>query len=135
MKKRQVHRTYSSEIIAERAEQRRLAPGASVVLKTVAEFWNVSVDEILGDARPMRVTHPRKVVMWLLNVHCGHSSAEIGRLMRRDHTTILSGARSIEGLRKTDARLDEQLEHLGRVLGLASVMRMQSGAARSAVKR
>ena len=59
----------------------------------VLRVTGISHREILAHIREKRVIEARFIVMLALRKH-GLSSASIGRMLNRDHTTILSGMQS-----------------------------------------
>jgi len=84
----------------------------------VAKYYGVSVHEILSARRTANIVRPRQVGYYLAKMLTGKSLPEIGRRFGgRDHTSALSGIRKIERLRKTDAVLEADLQHLANALG------------------
>lgn len=65
------------------------------VLCVVEKHFLVCRDEIFSVVRTERVCLARWVVMWLLR-NKGMSSPEIGRILSKDHGTIIWGVQSIE---------------------------------------
>jgi chromosomal replication initiator protein len=63
-------------------------PTPSVVLENIAEEYGVSVEEITGPRRSPYIYNARIAAIRDLK-SIGMSSVEIGRLLNRDHTTIL----------------------------------------------
>jgi len=72
-------------------------PGAQVILKTpaqivlseVAEKHNMTVREMKGRSRKLRFIKARQEASFQLNFELKYSLSQIGRLLWRDHTTIL----------------------------------------------
>lgn len=67
------------------------------LLTEVSEQTGVSKKAILGDGRSDSVTIARRMVYKLAVEFFGLSSAKTGKLMGRDHTTVLSGIKSLNG--------------------------------------
>ena len=60
------------------------------ILKTVADFYDVSEKEILSQNRKRDIAHPRQVVMYLMREDLKYSYPLIGaKLGGRDHTTVI----------------------------------------------
>jgi chromosomal replication initiation ATPase DnaA len=59
-------------------------------LRNAAQAYGVHQDEITGRSRTRTVCQARYAVMCALD-DCGWSSVRIGKLLNRDHTTILHG--------------------------------------------
>ena len=74
-------------------------------LQAVERHCGVSMLELLGERRARAIARPRQVAMWLASKTTMASLPKIGRIMRRDHTTILHGIRVIEKMRERDADL------------------------------
>lgn len=88
------------------------------ILGQVAEYYEVSMEDLLEQSRKAKLVRPRQVAMYLLKEHYRLSLPAIAEKMRRDHTTVLHGVRQIraaaEGvdlkrqLRELKARLDHK---------------------------
>lgn len=62
------------------------------ILDSIARRWRVTFDEVLGGARDKRASAARHELfasLW----GSGWTYSEIGRVLRRDHTTIMAGVR------------------------------------------
>lgn len=66
------------------------------VLAEVAAAYVVDVETLKGSSRAARVVEARHVAFWVLRQQ-GLSLPAIGRLMNRDHKTVLHGVRRVEG--------------------------------------
>jgi chromosomal replication initiator protein len=87
------------------------------IQKLVATRFSVTRADILSARRTATVVKPRQIAMYLAKILTPRSLPEIGRRFGgRDHTTVLHAVRKIEGLAKTDAGLNEELELLKRML-------------------
>ena len=60
------------------------------LIQTVAEFYAISIEDVLGDCRKKELTLPRQITMYLLReeIKCSYPliGAELGG---RDHTTAI----------------------------------------------
>jgi chromosomal replication initiation ATPase DnaA len=68
---------------------------AERVLVAVARYYDVTVAGLSSPSRRRELTRPRQVAMFLLHVHLGLSYPAIGRLLGRDHSTIVHGVRRV----------------------------------------
>jgi len=87
------------------------------VLDEVTTVFDVTVGEILSSSRHRDVVHARQVAAWLLRAG-GLSSPQIGRILGRDHTTVLYGVNRVEAdpvLRKVAGELLDAGNDLGGV--------------------
>lgn len=62
------------------------------ILEAVSRYFGVPVEQIKGKARNKNIVVPRQLAMYLLREDAHLSTPDIGRLLNRDHTTILHGA-------------------------------------------
>lgn len=92
---------------------KREAPDINKVFSTVASYYHISIDELLGARRQKELVRPRQVVMYLLKNETNLSFPIIGREMRgKDHTTIMHGVKKIEAGITTDPTLSGELSEL-----------------------
>jgi len=69
----------------------------SAILLAVARFFGVRVDDLKGRSRNKQVVVPRQIAMYML-CEDGHlSTPDAGRLLNRDHTTVLHGMKQVAG--------------------------------------
>jgi len=80
------------------------------IVTTVADFYGITVKEIMSKSRSRRIARPRQLVMYLAREETDFSLPHIGReLGDRDHTTVLYGHSRIEDLVETDPSLGREL--------------------------
>ena len=95
-------------------------PGVSIdtIKQKVAEFYGVSIADIISHRSTASIVKPRHVAFYLSKTMTLRSLPAIGRRFGgRDHTTILHGVRKIEALLKTNAQLAEEVNRIRKVLG------------------
>jgi hypothetical protein len=73
------------------------------VLRCVARSYLVSLDELSGKDRHKNIAEARLVAYWLLRTLTKLSFPEIGRAVRRDHTSAMKGLKSVLRRRERDA--------------------------------
>ena len=87
------------------------------IQKTVAEYSQIRLSDMLSKRRSRSVARPRQLAMTLSRELTSHSLPEIGEAFGgRDHTTVLHACRRIEGLCATDGRIREDKAKLVRLL-------------------
>jgi len=87
------------------------------IQRTVADYFNLRLAEMLSQRRARSISRPRQVAMYLSKQLTSRSLPEIGRRFGgRDHTTVMHGVRKIEDLRRDDSQLDEDITRLSRLL-------------------
>ena len=71
------------------------------IQKTVAEYYNIKLSDLLSKRRSRSITRPRQMAMALTKELTNHSLPEIGEAFNgRDHTTVLHACKKILELRK-----------------------------------
>jgi len=87
------------------------------IQRTVAEYYNIKLSDLLSKRRNRAVARPRQVAMALSKELTNHSLPEIGDAFGgRDHTTVLHACRKIAELRDSSADLAEDHKNLSRLL-------------------
>lgn len=87
------------------------------IQKTVAEYFNIKISDLLSKRRSRSVARPRQVAMALSKELTNHSLPEIGDAFGgRDHTTVLHACRTIRAMVADDASLQEDWANLIRIL-------------------
>lgn len=83
------------------------------IIKMVAGFYNVGVDELLGIRRTKELVYPRQIVMHLLRTELNLSFPTIGREVGgKDHTTVMYACDKIEKEMKKNEVLQKELTTL-----------------------
>lgn len=92
-------------------------PSLEAIIKAVALYYNVSRIDILSPRREAALVYARHVVCYLARELTLLAYPTIGRLLNRDHTSVLHGAQKITRLRLTDEKLAQDLLNLRSLLG------------------
>lgn len=87
------------------------------IQKTVADYYQLRLADLLSKRRSRSLARPRQVAMILAKELTEHSLPEIGDAFGgRDHTTVIHACRTIRELCETDGKLRQDWEKLLRVL-------------------
>jgi chromosomal replication initiator protein len=86
------------------------------VQQVVAAYFGLSMSEMLGPNRTLRIVRPRQIAMFLAKTEGLHSFPEIGKVFGRDHTTILHAVRTIQELMETDRVVVHYVDELKRLI-------------------
>jgi chromosomal replication initiator protein len=106
--------------LARQALKDRLAPegrppDADRILKTVAGYYNVKVQDLCSSKRHKQVALPRQVAMYLVRELVAMSYPEIGRRFGgKDHSTVMSACRKINRLLEEEPSVRQAVEHIRR---------------------
>jgi len=81
------------------------------VIHTVAGYYDIQIDDLLGKSRQKRLAFPRQVVMYILREEMKASYPSIGtELGGRDHTTAMHAYEKICNCLNKDEKLQHDLE-------------------------
>ena len=87
------------------------------IQKTVAEYYNVKLSDLLSKRRSRSVARPRQMSMFLAKELTNHSLPEIGESFGgRDHTTVLHACKKIKELRDFNNEIEQDYRNLVRAL-------------------
>lgn len=88
------------------------------IIETVANYFNVTRDDLIGPVRKKEIMVARQISMYLIRRELDHSYEKIGEYFGgRNHTTVLHAYNLIEDRLKTDHRLIRDLTALKREMG------------------
>jgi len=82
------------------------------VTEIICQYYRIGKRSLLGDSRTRTLARPRQVLMYLLRTHLGLSLEETGRLVGRDHTTVMHAVEKITQLVTTDVQIREDISKL-----------------------
>lgn len=83
------------------------------IRKVVAEFYEVSVKDLMGKKRLRHIARPRQVAMALARELTNNSFTEIGQSFGgRDHTTVMHACEKVQELCSSDAMFDKDFRSL-----------------------
>lgn len=81
------------------------------VLQAVAEFYEITVEDLTGRSRRQEVARPRQVACYLLRQEAGLSLPQIGQYLGgRDHSTVLHACERIAGLLEKDGSVYREIQ-------------------------
>ncbi len=87
------------------------------ILKTIAQEYGVSLEELLSTNRSQRIAFPRQIAMYMLREESELSLPKIGEILGgRDHTTIMYGHNKITDLLERDKNLRRKLVNIQEIL-------------------
>jgi len=87
------------------------------IIEIVAEFFNLTKEDILNEKKTKEVARVRQIVMYFLRYHLNMPLKEIGKIIGgRDHSTVIHGIEKIENLLEKDQDLREKIRKEGNLL-------------------
>ena len=88
-KKTMMTRSEAEEIIEKATQNVSKRVEDDVILRAVAEFFGITIDDLISHSRRKEVVEPRQIAMYLLRDMSELSYPHIGDKMGRDHTTAI----------------------------------------------
>lgn len=88
-----------------------------IIMKVVADYFNLSLNEIKGKKKTKAVVFPRQLAMYITREITEFSTTEVGiEFGGRDHTTVMHSCQKIEEKLKSDPMLDTTVQKLIRTI-------------------
>jgi len=88
------------------------------IAEAAARVFGLEVSDIYSDRRAQRVARARQIVCWLARAHTYMSLPQIGRRLRRDHTTVLHAVQTIDRRIQTDEELRRCIALIEKAIGV-----------------
>lgn len=96
-------------------EQLEVSP--ELILATVAETFQVVVEDLMGNSRRREISRARQVAMYLMRQYTGLSLPKIGQAFGgKDHTTVMYSCDTIAKRRDSDPQLQATLREIDQQL-------------------
>lgn len=93
------------------SKNRTITP--QLITQTVAECYNVKLDDLYGKRRTRDISLPRQICMYLIREMLGVSLPKIGEQFGgRDHSTVMHACREIASQRSGDVAFDANIEDI-----------------------
>lgn len=91
------------------------------ILITVADAFNVSIEDLKSNSRKREISWSRQIAMYLMRQHTDLSLPRIGEEFGgKDHTTVIYSCDKISQLRESDENLAQTLRQLSDRINLTS---------------
>ncbi len=99
----------------------RIQASPETILMTIADVFNVSIEDLKGSSRRREISWSRQIGMYLMRQHTDLSLPRIGEEFGgKDHTTVMYSCDKIAQLRESDAALAQTLRQLSDRINLTS---------------
>lgn len=94
--------------VTSRAPRGGLTP--KIILNVVASYYDLSLDDLVGDSRKKELVFPRQISMYLMREELKSSFPNIGQeIGGRDHTTAMHAVLKISTIVESDEKLRQDL--------------------------
>ncbi|MCE9668443.1 chromosomal replication initiator protein DnaA [Myxococcus stipitatus] len=107
---------FASEVLRDILPAQNLVD-VEAIQREVARFYKVTVESLKEDRRHKALAHARQVAMYLSRKLTKSSFPEIASRFSKDHSTVISAVRKVEGLRDSDPTVKRELAELELRLG------------------
>ena len=91
--------------IEDRAKQTYVVTPYDLIFKAIRKEMKVSKEEIMSKKRDRKLVEARQMFCLLARRHTNESSVEIGKIINRDHATVLYSVASMDSLLSFTKRL------------------------------
>lgn len=112
---KQMAQVLLKELTEEEVTIRRLS--IEEIIKAVCSFYDTSYAEILSSNRTQPLATARQVAMFLARKLTGQSTPTVASEFKRNHTTVIYGAESIQKRLSVEPKLRKSIEQITEQLG------------------
>jgi chromosomal replication initiator protein len=91
------------------SEEQQIRANPNEVISAVAKYFSINKRALLSKVRARPVARPRQVLMYILRTELGLPLQEIGRIVDRDHTTVIHAVDTITNLASTNVQTREDI--------------------------
>ena len=89
----------------------------NTIQQTVADYYELPHQDLVGSKRPRSIAFPRQIAMYLCRSLTHESLPSIGEAFDRNHATVLHAYRLIEEKIKRDSSLRQTISTLRKKIG------------------
>ncbi len=79
------------------------------IIRSVAEFYNLAVSDLVGRVRKKEIVEPRQIAMYLIRDMLDMSYPHIGEKLGKDHTTAIHAVRKINQEVNRNSSLNQKI--------------------------
>lgn len=86
---------------------------ATQLIETVANYYGITISQVVGKSREQRLSFPRQIIMYLMREELDYSYPSIGKeIGGRDHTTAMHACSKINREMESDAKLQQDMDYI-----------------------
>ena len=98
------------------ANENTLTKTPEKALQVVAKIYGTTHSELIGKSRDKNISTARQILMYLWHKNFGLSLPIIGKMLKRDHTTILHGTQKIHKEIQMNSEIKNKLNEIFQLL-------------------
>lgn len=95
---------------------RRPNANPDIAITAVSNYFSIARRALLGQSRAKMIARPRQILMYILRTELGLPLEEVGRLVGRDHTTVMHAVDKVTELASLDVNIREDILGIKRSL-------------------
>ncbi|MHA0272416.1 DnaA ATPase domain-containing protein [Mycoplasma sp. 48589B] len=93
-------------------QQENITP--DIIIKAVSKYYKIPTKDILSNSRKAEIVVARHIAMYMISIQLDYSSTELGKVFKKDHSTVLNALRKFkdtddESLKRTIQELKNQI--------------------------
>lgn len=101
----------TKQILAGMISAKKRVTTLKKIALSVAEFYNITLDDLIKQSRKKEYVKPRQIAMYLARKELNSSFPTIGEFFGgRDHTTVMHGVEKVEGMTKEKLALKQEID-------------------------
>jgi chromosomal replication initiation ATPase DnaA len=100
---------------------KELAGKSKTIERVVCEYFDTSAQKLRQKTRQQEIVYPRQMFVYFLMTRTSMGCAAIGRVLLRDHTTILNNKKRIDDLLFCDDKVKNDVREITELLNQALV--------------
>ena len=86
------------------------------LIAAVSKYFSIGKKALLGTSRARPVARPRQILMYLLRTQLSLPLQEVGRLVERDHTTVMHAVEKITHLTSNNVQIRQDIQGIKKML-------------------
>ena len=94
----------------------RIKANPTDVVTSVAKFYSLKKRSLLGASRARPLARPRQILMYLLRKELDLPLQEVGKVVGRDHTTVMHAVDKITTLALSDVNIREDIAGIKKII-------------------
>jgi len=88
------------------------------ILETICKFYNVSIEEVQSKSRLLTIVKARHIYFYIANLSTEKSLEEIGKIINRDHSTVIHGKNKIQDKKQNSTKTNKEVQEIIELLNL-----------------
>ena len=92
-----------------------------LILETVCNYFELSEELLKSKSRETDICKPRQIAMYLLKKYTKLTSAKIGFIFLRDHSTLYFALKTVANLMETDKEYNQQIEEIKELINATNI--------------